>query len=188
VLWPSLWAASQLRPCLVQRMLPSAVQAAALAPPCHQHAETPQCTQARCSSSSSRSSPASSTASCRLGQPGMHGCVCQSARACYLDLAVIRCKAWSPQPRCPLWPPRTINVRHLGILISTADPAAANRAMFVMRLTAVRLHRSWARVSASASATWAGCTLPNRCWLAPCLYFHASFMLPSEDIYPRSGG
>jgi hypothetical protein len=42
------------------------------------------------------------------------------------------------------------HVRHLGILISAADPAAANRAMFVKRLTAVRLHvRSWARFSLS---------------------------------------
>jgi hypothetical protein len=40
-----------------------------------------------------------------FGQPRMHGCL--QGGSCCLDLAVIRCKVWSPQPRCPLWPPLT---------------------------------------------------------------------------------
>jgi hypothetical protein len=56
-------------------------------------------------------------------------------------------------------------------LISAADPAAANRAMFVKRLTALRrLHvRSWARFSLS----YLGRLHIAKQVLASSLYFHA---------------
>jgi hypothetical protein len=71
------------------------------------------------------------------------------------------------------------HVRHLGILISAADQAAATREMFVKRLAAVRLHiRSWSRFS----LTYLGRLHIAKQVLASSLYFHVSFMAPPDDL------
>ncbi len=71
------------------------------------------------------------------------------------------------------------HVHHLGILISAADPAAATTAMFVKRLTAVRLHvRSWARFSLSSYLGQLHmCIIAKQVLAAAC-----SFMLPSGGL------
>jgi hypothetical protein len=70
-------------------------------------------------------------------------------------------------------------VRHLGILLSATDQEAASQQMFAKRLVAVRLRvRAWSKFDLS----YLGRAHVEQQVLATSLYFHASFLLPSDAL------
>jgi hypothetical protein len=145
-----------------------------LAPPCHQHADDTSLHTATVQGADAAMEhavvPFGAASNARLSLPKCVGML--------LGPGADQVHGVEPVTQVPFVAPAE-HVRHLGILISAGDQPAATRAMFAKRLTAVRLHiRCWARFSLS----YLGRLHIAKQVLASSIYYHASFMLPPEDL------